>query len=93
MEYNLTKKIDGKWVNFGNIKVNQFGNLQASFKNTGELKELVLQGGEWINFAMFEKKPKDAAPISEHSKAKADGYVKPAPTKDEDLPFDDEIPF
>ena len=93
MEYNLTKKIDGKWVTFGSFANNQYGNLQASFKKTPEFMKFINESEGWVNFSAFWKKSKDDKPISNHSKAKADGYVKPTPTKDEAEPFDDCIPF
>ena len=94
MDYNLSKKIGEKWVNFGTVKKNQYGNLQASFRNTGELKELVLQGGEWINFSMFEKKdkPKEPQAVTPHSAAKADGYAPQAENPIANY-VDDNIPF
>lgn len=91
MDYNLSKKVGEKWVNFGSVKKNQYGNLQASFRNTPELRELILQGGEWINFSMFEKKDKLA-----ESKAPA-GYARPKAdnslTDDAEFLADNEAPF
>lgn len=67
--YKVSAKRNGKWWTFGTIKKNKFDNLQLSMKNTGELKELILLGGEWLNFSLFddEEKPKDEA--SKPSKA------------------------
>lgn len=71
------KRSDGKWWNFGRIKTNQYGNLSLSFKNTPELREHVLQGGEWLNFSLFEDKPKEGQPKQE---------VLP-PFNDSEIPF------
>lgn len=59
MNYKVSAKRNGKWWTFGNIKINQYGNPQLSFKNTPELKELVNSDAQWLNFSMFEDKPKD----------------------------------
>lgn len=53
------KRANGKWFNFGKLKTNQYGNLQLSFKNTPEFKAFVNGSGEWINFSLFEDKPKE----------------------------------
>jgi hypothetical protein len=53
MDFKVSaKRPDGKWFNFGRIKEGKYG-PQLSFKNTPELKEHILQGGEWLNFSMF----------------------------------------
>lgn len=57
--FKVSAKRNGKWWNFGSIKKNQYGNLQLSFKNTQELKEFVNKGGDWLNFSLFEDKPKE----------------------------------
>lgn len=60
MNYKMSNKINGKWRNFGSVRTNKYGNLQASFKVTPELLELFHGNeGNWVNFAMFEDKPKD----------------------------------
>lgn len=59
MNYNATKKIDGKWKTFGRIRKNKWDNLQLSFKNTPEFKALVNSNEEWLNFSLFEEKDKE----------------------------------
>lgn len=80
MDYKISAKRGEKWWKFGSIKKNQWGNLQLSMKNTKELKELVNNGGEWLNFSLFENNG-DKEP-SKPSKQQA--------VNNED---DDEIPF
>lgn len=67
------KKTDGKWWSWGSIKENQYGNLQLSFKNTPEFKQMINESGDWLNFSLFEDKPKDL-PSAES-------------TTDEEIPF------
>ena len=59
MNYKLSKKNkSGKWWTYGNIKKNQWGNLQASFtvQNIRELLELAeSENSQWINLSMFEE--------------------------------------
>lgn len=86
MNYKLSRKNkEGKWWSYGSVKVNQYGNQQASFKITS-LEELIAlskeEGKEWVNLSMFEDKEKA---ISQHSIDKGNAYVS------EEL--DDEIPF
>lgn len=62
MEYKLSaKNKHAKWWTYGYFKKNQYGNLQASFKVTPELLELLQsKEGGYVNFAAFEdegKKP------------------------------------
>lgn len=91
MNYKLSTKVNGKWWTFGNIKINQWGNLQASFKNTEQLKKLILEGGEWINFSLFEDNGGSAHNADNaHNQAKQDGYQ---PQKTESFDIDSEIPF
>jgi hypothetical protein len=59
MNYKVSAKKDGKWLNFGRVQTNKYGNLQLSFKNTTDFKKLVNDGGEWLNFSLFEDKPKE----------------------------------
>lgn len=62
MDYKLSAKRNGKWWNYGSVKKNQYENLQASFKVTKELLELLEEKKDgWVNFAMFEEKPKSQA--------------------------------
>jgi len=64
MNYKLSAKRNGKWWSYGSVKKNQYDNLQASFKVTPELLELLEEKkGSWVNFAMFEDKPKDDSDI------------------------------
>lgn len=62
MEFNVSAKVNGKWWTFGRIRNNKFGNLDLSFKNTPELKKFVNEGGEWLNFALFEPREKSGSP-------------------------------
>ncbi len=75
------KNKNGKYWNYGFIKVNPWGNLQLSLKNTAELKQLLAEGGEWINFSLFDDDKSDVRPKKpmEHTQAPPD--------------FDDESPF
>lgn len=83
------KNKNGKFWNYGFIKVNPWGNLQLSLKNTEELKKLLAEGGEWINFSLFDDE-RDTTTAQQ-----------PAPsqkkvTTDTQAPishFDDELPF
>lgn len=62
MEGNYLLKIkqpDGKWKTFGNLKKGQYGNYRCGLRVTPELKQLIEGGQEWINFSVFEDKPKD----------------------------------
>jgi hypothetical protein len=76
--YNVSTKVNGKWWKFGSIRKNQYGNLQLSMKNTGQLKELILQGGEWIKLSLFDEEVKETAPPPEPKRFEI---------------TDDEIPF
>ena len=55
-------KSTGKWWGYGNIKEGKFG-PQLSFRKTPELIALFNEtpDGGWINFALFEDKPKEAS--------------------------------
>lgn len=60
MEYKLSRKnAEKKWWVYGNMRENQWGNQQASFK-VSALKELITlaenEGSEWVNLSVFEKK-------------------------------------
>lgn len=59
MNFKVSAKRNDKWFNFGRIAENKWGKLQLSFKNTPELKEHINNGGEWLNFSLFEDKPKE----------------------------------
>ena len=84
MNFKVSAKLgQGKWWIFGSIKTNQWGNLQLSMKNTQQLKDFVNNGGDWLNFSLFEDEQKEPAP---HQQAKADAYQPQAA-------LDDEIPF
>lgn len=74
MKYNVSKKIDGKWKNFGRIETNKFGNLSLSFRNTQEFKDFITSQGDWVNFALFPAEEriegglrKDAGPPKDDS--------------------------
>lgn len=94
-EYKLSaKRADtGKWWTYGLIKKNQYGNMQAGFRVTPELKALIsANDGKWINFSLFEAEAKkEVTPEAQkqlddlytHNEAKANAYH----------PIDDEIPF
>ena len=84
MKYKLSKKNDqGKWWSYGYFAENQWGNYQASFKVTQELKKVFAEAeeGSYINFSAFEDKGKP----SKHQQDKANGY------QPDDL--DDQVPF
>ena len=83
MKYKVSAKRNDKWWTFGAVKENQYGNLQLSMKNTPELKEHILQGGEWLNFSLFEDKPKEVAP---ETQAKIDA-LKNSAAEDSEIPF------
>jgi hypothetical protein len=81
------KNLQDKWWSYGNLKTNQYGNLQASFKidNLRALLETAeQQGKEWVNLSCFEvtENKKKA-----HSVAKGNAYV------NELEPINDEVPF
>lgn len=76
MNHKVSVKINNKWVNFGKVEVNKFGNLSLSIRNTQDFKDFVNNGGQWLNFALFEdsgdkttKKPEKApvAPLFDDS--------------------------
>lgn len=76
MKYKLSQKRGEKWWTYGSFAPNKWGNLQASFKVTPELIELInANAGKWINFAAFEDKP------TQHSVDKGSGYQ-----PDDDMP-------
>lgn len=79
MKYKLSTKRGEKWWNYGTFAPSPKGKLQASFKVTPELIELInSNAGKWINFAAFEDKP------SQHNQAKGNGYQ---PDDDSEIPF------
>ncbi len=88
MNFKVSAKLgQGKWWTFGTIKKNQWGNLQLSMKNTQQLKDFVNNGGEWLNFSLFEEDgQKEQTP---HNQEKADAY-QPQAALDDDS---DLIPF
>jgi len=58
--YKLSAKRNGKWWTFGSFGLNKFDKMQASFKVTPELMELMRENeGKWINLAAFEDKPRE----------------------------------
>ena len=80
-EWDISRKRQdtGKSWRFGNIKQGKFG-PQLSFKKTPELVALweSTQEGGWLNFSLYESKPKDEPK-----------EVPKAGTKD----IDDSLPF
>lgn len=64
MQFKVSaKRADtGKFWGFGKIEKNNFGNLRLSFKKTPEFMEFINGATEWVNFSLFEDKPKDSAP-------------------------------
>lgn len=81
MNYNLSKKINEKWHNFGKIAENKFGKLQASFKITPELEQLIedSKATGWLNLSCFEAKEEKAPQSEVKTEAKQE--------------FEDSIPF
>ncbi len=58
--YKVSKKVDDKWLSFGNVRNNKFDKLQLGLRATALLKKMIadLPEGEWINFSLFpEDKP------------------------------------
>jgi hypothetical protein len=74
------KKPDGKWWGWGSLKRNQYGNLQVSFKNTPEFREMIAQAGEWLNFSCFDA---NESKTTSYEKAKGNGYQ---PQQEEESP-------
>lgn len=54
--YKLSAKVNGKWFTFGNLKNNQYGNLQLGIKITPEFLAFVEAAKEkgWLNLSAFE---------------------------------------
>ncbi len=97
-DYKLRAKLNnGKWWTFGSVKKNKYGNLQASFKVTPELKDFInANDGGWVNFSMLaddREQKKEITPETQaeldklyaHSEAKANAYQSSA--LDSDVPF------
>ena len=87
--YKVSKKnASGKFWSYGNVKKNQWGNLTLGFKVTPELKSIFLDmpDGSWVNFALFEDKPKEESkPAVTYEAASAGEYGA--------VDINDEIPF
>ena len=91
MEYELKyKNPEGsqyKWSNAGNLKKNQYDNLQVGLQ-IARVKEAIVyaekQGKTWINLSCFEKR-EDKPNVPQHTVDKGNAFVA------EEL--DDEIPF
>lgn len=84
MDYKLSRKNkEGKWHIYGNVKTNQWGNNQASFK-VSALEELIelakSENKEWVNLSLFENKEKQ----EQEAPTEARAYV---------AELDDDIPF
>jgi len=72
-------------------KATKLSQLQASFKNTQQLKDFVNNGGEWLNFSLFEDNGGSAHNADNaHNQAKQDGYQPSNAPLDLD---EDSIPF
>ena len=57
------KNAQGKWWTYGQIKKNQWDNLQASFKIVNLEEAIALakaEGKEYLNLSAFENKPNQA---------------------------------
>lgn len=54
-DYKIALKVDGKWLNVGNFKKNQWGNMSLGLKLTPELAKLLLETetGKWVNLSAF----------------------------------------
>lgn len=63
MDYVLKAKKNDKWWIFGNLKTNQYGKNQASFK-IADLKNLILEaekeGKSYLYFSLFDNIPRPA---------------------------------
>lgn len=81
----IAKKINGKWLTLGEIKKNQWGNLQLSMRKSPELQTLFDSDEKWLNFSVFEDDGKGKKAVDEH-KAKAGGHQ-------QSIELNDEIPF
>lgn len=67
-EYNLSKKIDGKWKTIITIRNDpKYGNLRASAKITPEFRKLIEESGDWLNLSVFEHQPKEASNDSQET--------------------------
>ena len=84
MDKNVSakRKDTGKWWGFGNIRVNQWGNEQLSFKKTPEFKAFLRacfedDTTEWINFSLFDGDKKD----------KPESYTAPKDESENSIPF------
>ncbi len=84
-KHSVRKKIGEKWQTFGNVAVNQWGNLELGLRITPELRALIesVEDGKWINFRLLPDKPREEKP--EDDKRQAQKAVLEE--------FDDEIPF
>jgi len=61
LNYKVSKKIDDKWLSFGNVKRNSYGNMQLGIHVTALFKKIVAETeeGKWLNLSLFEDKPKE----------------------------------
>lgn len=55
--YKVSKKIDDKWLSFGNVKKNKFDKMQLGLRVTALLKKIMAETpeNEWVNFALFDE--------------------------------------
>lgn len=53
--YLVKRKHEGKFLTFGNVKKNQYGNFSLGMKVGPLLKDLVANAkdGEWLNWSLF----------------------------------------
>ncbi len=84
MDFKVKAKKDGKYWTFGQIKEGKFG-PQLSFKNTPEVKALFVEGGDWVNFALFanDDKPRE---LPSDTQAMLD-QLKQSANESEEIPF------
>lgn len=57
------KGAEGKFLTYGNVKKNKWGNLSLGMKATPLLKKLIAETpeGEWVNFSLFAEEAKQVA--------------------------------
>lgn len=85
MNYKITKKINDKWLTFGWISPNKFGNQTLKMSVKSLKKQLEDAEGEYLFFSMFEDD-------SNNQQGKGSYSARPSPAeKKKDL--DDEILF
>jgi thiamine monophosphate synthase len=78
-------KVNGKWRTFGTIKLNKFGHLQLSIRNSQEFKELVAGGADWLNFSLFDEDEKKERELRPDTQEKLNQLK--AIARDAEIPF------